>query len=294
MSSPIGAQCHLGIVKEASFGAGGPVSTWQTFTSEGLNATEAFIFADRIQSTAEQVGSNVGLHAAEGDITFPVTPKMSDVWFECGVGNSSGVYYSERPLDSMMVQIDHETSAIQASGCMIESLAFSSSQGGELSCVASLQAKGMSKVAAGSPTYTSGDNPYVHQEAVFTLNGVVDNSVTAWNLTIANNLVGDLYGTGRQRIDIPAGKMAITGSFTKLFDDTSERDAFLDAKERQFKVAFSRGGQSLVFWAPKIRYNTHTENIGGQSDYILETFGWVGYSEDPSTQQSLRVSGDFT
>jgi len=292
----VGAQCVIGIIKEASFGAGGTVSVWQTATSESLNATENIVLSDRIQNTAEQVGAVVSTQAVAGDIVFPVTPEMSDLWLDCGIGSGdpSGTYYSERPLRSLMIGIDHSTSALQASGCMIESLAFSSSQGGELSCTAAIQAKGMSKCSALNATYTSGDNPYVHSEAIFYLNDIVDNSVTTWNLSIGNNLVGDLYGTSRNRLDIPAGKMGVTGSFTKLFDDTVERDAFLNVLERSFKVKYERGSRSLVFWCPKVHYTTHTENIGGQSEFILETFGFVSYSEDATNQKSLRASGDFS
>ena len=44
---------------------------------------------------------------------------------------------------------------------------------------------------------------------------------------------------------------------------------------------------------PKPPYS-HTENIAGQSDYILETFNFTGYIEDPDSEYSVRVSGDFS
>lgn len=291
---PVGAQGHCGLVVETSFGAGGTVNAWQTITSESLNLTENNIYSDRIANTAEQVGGVQGNESVAGDIVFPVTKKMLTTWLRCGIGQETSPFYYERPLDSFMVQVDHETSALQASGCMIESLAFSSAQGDILSCTASIQAKGISKCTAGTPTYTSGDDPFVHQDATFYLNDISDSSVTAWNININNNLVNDLYGTNRNRIDIPAAKMTVTGSFTKLFDDVQERDAFLNCQIRSFKVHFARGSNYLTVWCPRVRYDTHTENIGGQSEYILETFNFTAYTDDPSTTKALRVSGDFS
>lgn len=291
---PIGGQGSLGLVKETSFGAGGSLSKYQTITSESLNLTEANVYADRIQATAEQVGANIGNESVAGDVVFPVTPKMPSEWFQCALGQSTSPFYWQRPMNSLMIAVDHSTSAIQASGCMVDSLVLASTQGGELGATATIQGKGLSKTSALSPTYTSGDNPYLHSDASFQLNGVVDTSITTWSVTIANNLVADLFGTGRQRLDIPGGKLIVTGTYTKLFDDVLERDAFLNVKTRSFWVKFARAGNYLTVYCPTIKYNTHTENITAQSDYILETFNWTAYTEDPANVQSVRISGDFS
>ena len=290
---PVGAQGHLGIRKESSFASGGAVDNWQTMNSESLNLTFANVYSDRIASTPMQVDGQSGLRAVAGDIVFPVTPSMPSQWLECGIGQSSSPYYPTRTLSSMLVQIDHETAAVQASGCMVGSLALASSQGGELTMTATLEGAGFSSVTAGSPSY-SADAPYLHQNAVFKLNGTTDTSVTDWNISIDNNLVTDLYGTDIQRVDIAAGKAVVSGSFTKLFDDTTERNQFLNAGVRSFWVKFTRGSNYLTVYCPKVLYDSHTENISGQSDYILETFNFTGYIDDPDSEYSVRVSGDFS
>jgi hypothetical protein len=196
-----------------------------------------------------------------------------------------------------MIEIDHETAAVQASGAMIESLVFSSTQGGELSCTMSIQAEGMNNraVQTATPVFSGDNNPYLHSDLSAKLNNTADTSITTWSLTLANTLVTDLYGTTKRRIDIPAGKLVVTGTFTKLFDDTTERAAFLAQSERSFWAKFSRGTNYLTFWCPEIRYDSHSENIGGQSEYILETFNFTSYVDTPATNvNSLRISGDFT
>lgn len=290
----IGALGHLGVRKEASFASGGAVDSWQPFISESLELTYNNVYSDKVRNTAEQVNGQSGNMSVAGNVTFYVTPKNPIQWWNCGLGGTAFPFSVARPLSSMLLQVDRETAAVQVSGCMIGGLTFSSSQGGELTCSTDLEAAGMGSVTAGSPTYTENDAPYLHQEATFALNGTNDNSVTAFSLSIANNLGTDLFGTGTQRIDIPAGKLIVSGSFTKLFDDTVERNAFLNAQSRSFKATFARGANNLVLFCPTIRYNSHPENISSQADFILETFQFTGYTDSPSTVNSVRISGDST
>lgn len=292
MGAAIGALGHLGIRKESSFASGGAVDAWQPFNSESIELTFNNVYSDKIQNTPEQVGGQQGTESVAGNITFSVSPQNPSQWWTCGLGQASSPFFPERDLSSLLLQIDRETAAVQVSGCMVNSLSFSSAQGGELTCSVDLEASGMSSVVAGSPVFTANDSPYLHEEATFSLNGTNDTSVTAFSVAINNNLVADLFGTGRRRIAIPAGKCVVTGTFTKLFDDVVERNAFLNAQERSFKATFARQGASFIINCPKIRYNTHPENISGQSDYILETFSFTGYVNDPSTENSIRISGD--
>lgn len=294
MATPVGAQGHLGLRKEASFASGGAVDNWLPINSENVSLNQANVYSDRVRNTSEQVGGQVGLRSVAGDINLPVSPKWATQILQCAIGGTSSPFAPARPLNSMLFQIDHETAAIQVSGCMAASLGFSSTQGGELLAVLGIEGKGLANVAAGSPSYTASDNPYLHHEASFQLNGVADTNITDWNLTINNNLVTDLYGTGTMRVDIPAGKCLVTGSFTKLFTDVTERNAFLNSQVRSFWVKFLRGSNFLTLFCPTVRYDSHTENIGGQSEYILETFNFTAYVDDPATENSIRVSGDFS
>lgn len=292
MANPIGALGHLGIRRESSFASGGAVDSWQPFTSESLELTFNNVYSDRIQNTAEQVYGQQGNETVTGNITFSVSPQNPSQWWSCALGQTLSPYSVQRDLSSMLLQIDRETAAVQASGCMIGSMTLSSSQGSELTCSVDIEAVGLSSVAAGSPSFTADDAPYLHSDATFSLNGTNDTSITAFSVTINNNLQTDLFGTGRRRIAIPAGKLAVTGSFSKLFDDVVERNAFLNAQVRSFKASYVRQGASFVILCSKIRYNGHPENISGQSTYIIETFNFTGYCDDPATENSIRISGD--
>lgn len=289
----IGFSGHLGIRKEASFASGGSVDHWQPFTSESIELSYANVYTDQVRNTAEQVGGQRGVSSVAGNISFNVTPQGPTEWWQCGLGQASSVFYVERPLDSLLLQIDRETGCVQASGCMIGDMSFNSSQGGVLGCSVSIEGAGLGSCSAGSPSYTEEDVPYLHHEAVFSLNGTSDTSVTTFSVSISNSLGTDLYGTGTDRVEIPAGKLIVTGSFTKLFDDVVERNAFLNAQERSFNVTFTRGGTFFAINCPNIRYNSRPANISSQSEYILETFNFTSYVNDASTEKSIQISGDF-
>lgn len=292
MASPIGGLGHLGLRRESSFASGGGVDNWQPFTSESVDLTYNNSYTDRVRNTAEQVNGQQGNEVVTGNVVFPVSPQNPSQWWSCALGQLATPFSVQRDLSSMLLQIDRETAAVQVSGCMIGSMTLSSAQGGELTCSVDIEAAGMGSVTAGTASFTASDAPYLHSEATFALNGTNDNSVTAFSVTLNNNLQTDLFGTDRKRIAIPAGKLSVTGSFSKLFDDTTERNAFLNAQVRSFKATYVRQGASLVIFCPKIRYNSHPENISGQSTYIIETFNWTAYVDDPATENSIRISGD--
>lgn len=294
MAVSVGFQGHLGLRKESSLASGGAIDNWQPFTSESLELSYNNVYSDKVQATPEQVGGQRGNEVVTGNITFPLSPQNPAQWWTCGLGQDTSPYYVERPLKSLMLQIDKEAGCIQASGCMINTMTFSSSQGGELACSADIEGVGMASCTVGVPSFTATDAPYLHQEASFRLNGTADTSVTAFSVALANNVGTDLFGTNRVRLDIPAGKLVVTGSFTKLFDDVTERDAFLASSVRSFQVDFARNTKSFTIYCPKIRYNTRPANIGGQSEFIMETFNFTAFVDDPATEKSIRISGDVT
>jgi len=297
-ATPIGALGHLGLQKEASFKAGtvgaSGSQSFQPITSEGLVITHGNVYSDRVQDTGEQLGTERGNYGVAGPVTFPISPQNDGRWFECALGGGYSPYSIERPLGSLVLEIDREQLCVNASGCMIGSITFGSSQGGELIATADIEAAGMTSGDATSATYTADDNPYLHSDAVFTINGVDISEITTWSLTLNNNLVTDLWGTGREREDIPATKLAVTGSFSKLFKNTAERNTFMSNDESSFKVVFTRGTKSLVFLCAKTRYDSAPANIGGQAEYILDTFNFTAFVDDPATQYSVRISGDIT
>lgn len=288
--APIVALGHLGIRTEASFASGGAIDNWQPFDSEDITKNQENIYGDRIQATAESTGGTPDKKTVAGTVNFGISPSNPSEWWVCGLGQSTSPYSVERPLKSMVLQIDKETAAVQASGCMINTLTISSTEGEELKCAVAIEAKDLSDVAAGSPSFASGDAPYVHSEATFKLNGVEDANIKAFSVAGNNNVADDLFGSSKTRLDIPATKLMVTGSFSKLFADTTEHNAFLAELPRSFQATFNRGAKSFDVNVNKLRYDSAPAPLSGQSDYIVEDFSWTGYVDDSSVEKSLVIT----
>lgn len=294
MSTAISSQGHIGIRLEESFASGGAITDYQSIISEDISMAKNYFYADRIMGTSEQVGAPVMNVGAAGSITFPVTPQNSEIWWKCGIGGTTSPFKPARPLKSMVVEMDRDTGDILTSGDMISSLAFSSSSGAMLQCVASMECKGFQSHNAGSPSYISGDNPYMHSELSLEIDNSEVATVTDFSFTIENNLITDLYATAKERRDIPATKCNVTGSMTLIFEDTTQRNKFLAESDVKIQATYSRGSRSIVFLFPKVKYNTDAQPLSGQNEYIAETIEFTSYIEYPATDYSISLATDLT
>ena len=294
MSTGIGSSGHIGIRVEESFASGGDVTAYQSIISEDISMSKNYLYVDRIMGTSEQVGAPISNVGAAGSITFPVTPENSEIWWQCGIGGTVSPFKPARPLKSMVVEIDRDTGDILTSGDMISSLAFSSSSGATLQCVASMECKGFQTTTAGSPSYTSGDNPYMHSELSLEIDDTAVTTVTDLSFTVENNLITDLYATGKERRDIPATKCNVTGSMTLIFESTTQRNKFLAESDVKIQATYTHGTKSIAFLFPTVKYNTDSQPLAGQNEYIAETIEFTSYIEYPATDYSISVTTDLT
>lgn len=288
----IAALGHLGLRKEESFGSGGAVDSWQPIISESMKVTKENIYGTRIQATGEKVAGIASRKFANGTISFGITPQNPSQWWQCGLGQSSSPYSIERPLNSLLIQVDKETAALQTSGDMITQMEITSESGGELMCNITIEGKDGANVSAGSPSWVSGDAAYIHSEGTFKLNGVTDNDISAFAVTLNNNNATDLYGSNNTRQEIPATNLEVTGSFTKFFNDNTERDAFLTDLPRSFQVTFNRGGRSYDINIARLLYDDRDDPLSSQSDYVAETFTWTAYVDDVTVDKSVVITTD--
>ena len=255
---------------------------------------QEYVYGDRIQATEEQVGGVENRRMGAGAIVFGVSPDGPLQWWQCGLGQSSSPYSGERPLNSMLLEVDREAGAVQTSGAMISSLAFASAQGSgpdsELKCTVTIESKDFGGVSAGNPSFEADDAPFIHSEAVFTINNNPEDDVTGFALNIANNPITDLYGSDKTRQEIPATKLVVTGSFTKMFASTTERNAFFNRDDVSFQVTFTRGAQSFDINVAKAKYDTRPTPLTGQSAYVAETFNFTAFVDDSTSENSVVIT----
>lgn len=293
MSVSIVARGAVGIRKEESYASGGGIDNWQVVESANFSKTNVYAYNDRIRNTPEQTGGRFVHSLLTGNIVFPVSPQNPQQWLRCGIGGT-GPYTPQIPLSSMVIETQEgDTSATMSSGDMISRIEFSSRQGEHLRCTVAIEGKDQSaRTATSIPStaFPSGDDPYLHEEATFTLDGVVNTAVVAFSVAKENNLVKDLFGNLRTRRDILATKALITGSIGILFENTTFRDRFMNNKISAITANYQRGANSLKFEILNINYDSSNRPMQSQTSYIVETLNYTAFADDVSAQNSLKVS----
>lgn len=289
--SGIAASGHLGIREEASFGSGGTITDYLPIISEDIQLGKSYSYKERIMVTPQQAGGRFQQEFVAGSITFPVCPQTPASVWRCAIGGAASPYAPARPAKSFAMELNRDTGVVYASGDVVGSVELSSEQGGEL--VATMQIEGKGYKRETNPTiasYVSGDDPYLHSEAVFTINGTTINDITAFNVSIDHNLITGLYANQRQRRVIPATKVGVSGSITKLFQDVNELTTFLAETVVSIQAAYSRGARSLTILVNKAHFDAHNSGMGGQAEYIMETIPFTGYVDDPSTEKVVKIT----
>ena len=294
MPSPsIVARGALGIRKEASFASGGVIDSWQVMERGNLDKTNRHVMQDRIRNTPEQVGGRFADTAVSGQFIFPVSPANPTQWWVCGIGGT-GPYTPQLPLSSMAFELQEgDIAAVYSSGDMIGSLELSSKKGDILRCTVSIEGKDLSgRTATSIPSaaFPSGDDPFLHSECTFTMDGVTNNQIEGFSVKKENNLITDLYANNITRRDIPASKAVVGGSIQILFENTTFRNRFFNRLPSSIVALYQRGTRSLQIELNKIVYLGSTRPLDGQTNWILETLNFSAYVDDPANENSLKVT----
>ena len=294
MANPsIPARGALGLRKEASFGSGGLIDSWQVLESGSQEESPNYVMQDRVRNTPEQVGARFSNAGVSGNFTFPVSPANPTQWWECGIGGS-GPYTPQLPLSSMMIELQEgDVAPTLSSGDMISRIEFSSRSADVLRCTVAFEGKGIGGRAATSipsTAFPSGDDPYIHQEATFTLDGVENQQVENFSVSKENSLITDLYANNRSRRAIPATKAIVTGTIGILFEDTSIRNRFFNRLPSSIVALYQRGGRSFKLELNKLVYTNDTRPLEGQTSFILETLNFSAFVDDPASENSMKVT----
>lgn len=289
MTVSIAARGALGIRKEASFASGGGIDNWQVIESSTLEKRNVHITQDRIRNTPEQVNAPFSYTLVTGQLVFPVSPQTPNTWWECAIGGS-GPYTPQIPLPSLALEIQEgQIGTVYSSGDMITRMELSSKKGDVLKCSVQIEGADLAPRASSTPTFASGDVPYLHSECTFTLDGVVNQDVESFTVTKENNNITDLYGSSVRRREIPATKAVVTGSIELLFSDTTMRNRFMNHTPSRITALYQRAGDSFQIDLVNIVYTSDIRPMSGQTSFILETLQFSAYIDD-TAQNSIKVT----
>lgn len=290
MTVSIAARGAVGIRKESSFASGGGIDNWQVIDSSSVEKNNVHMFHDKIRNSPEQIFAPYSHTLVSGQIAFQVSPLTSNTWFECGIGGT-GPYTPQIPLTSMAIEIQEgQIGTVYSSGDMISRLELSSRKGDTLRCVVSIEGANIAPRASTTPSFPSGDVPYLHSECTFTLDGVVNQDVESFSVVKDNNNILDLFGSSTQRREIPATKAVVTGTMTMLFSDTTMRNRFMNHLPSRITANYARGADSLLVELNSIVYTSDTRPLENQTSFILETLNFTAYTDDAAVQNSIKVT----
>ena len=293
MAVSIGARGALGLRKEASFASGGAIDNWQVIESHAIEKRNNYIYQDRIRNTPEQFGGQFSHTVVSGQITFPVTPTNPTQWWEAGIGGT-GPYTPSIPLGSLAIEIQEgQIGTVSTSGDMISRIEFASRKGDILRCTVGIEGVDMSRRAtATTASFSSGDDAFLHSECTFTLDGVTNQDVESFSVVKENNNILDLYGSSPRRREIPATKAQVTGSIAILFSDETMKTRFMNQLPSRISANYVRGGRSFLIELNNLNYDTDSRPMEGQTSFILETLGFTAFVNDPTAQNSIKVTVD--
>ena len=292
MAVSIAARGALGIRKEASFASGGGIDNWQVIESQSIRQSKIYIYQDKIRNSPEQINGQYSHEVVSGSIVFPITPTNPTQWWECGIGGSTSPYHPQIPLSSLAIEIQEgQIGTVQTSGDMIGRMEFSSKKGDVLRCSVDIEGVGLSNLpTASTASFPSGDGPYLHSECTFTLDGIANQNVESFTVAKENNLITDLYGNTPRRREIPATKAQVTGTLSILFSDTTMRTRFMNQLPSRITALYQRGSKSFQLDLVNVNYDVSERPMESQTSFILETLNFTAYVNDPTVQNSLKLT----
>ena len=186
-----------------------------------------------------------------------------------------------------------EVGSVYSSGDMITRVELSSRKGDILRCSVNIEGKDMSSRTATSipsTAFPSGDDPFLHSEATFTLEGVDSNKIESFYVVKENNNITDLFANNTTRRDIPATKAVVSGSIQILFEDTTHRNRFFNRLPSAFSILYQRGARSFTIALNKLAINSSSRPMDSQTAFIMETLNFTAYVDNPSSENSMKIT----
>ena len=119
-------------------------------------------------------------------------------------------------------------------------------------------------------------------------------NVTAFSVSKDNNLITDLIANGTSRRDIPATKALVGFSISLLFEDTTMRNRFMNQLVSRISAQYTRGSRSFLIELNRLVYESSDRAMEGQTSYISETLTGTAFVDDPTAENSVKLTVDTT
>lgn len=236
------------------------------FITEGIRASKNLHTSNVLRTGRQPLSPSPGVTAAGGPIATELSPiGLQMLWYGLFGSKtiSAGPPYTHTfkfaqvlPTFFIEKQFTDIGKYLQYTGCVIEGFSLDIKPDGPITCSFDIMgcAETIASATHDDDPYYAGWSQFNGAEVVITQGGVTLGIADGVNLSIKHNHDGNVYvldGTG-QRKYLPAGKIAIDGKLTALFENTTLYDLAVANTETTLVITCSRGAGTGAAGAEKM------------------------------------------
>jgi len=315
MAQARGSKTRLLIDTETTFKStrGSPDAHVLPFVSETLRLNRNIIESRTIRSSRNPSVPVRGNTDVSGDITVELSPYMGKMLFHAlGTFTTSGssTYSHTFTISELPPGLTIETQFtdlttpqyFRYNGCKVNSMRLTFKPEGFVDTVFNIIG------AAATVTTTSFDSspvdytsssvggPFDGYEAAIYEGGNLLGTVTGLDISIENNLDGNVYvldGTG-QRYSLPEGLVKVSGTLTALFEDVTLYNKAANNQESSLRIVLTHGtgdgsayNEKLEIYIDELLYQPQSPVINGPEGILVE-LPFIGYYQNGSGASAIR------
>ena len=279
------------------------------FISEGIKASKNLFASNVLRTGRQPLSPSPGIKAVGGPIATELSPiGLQMLWYGLfGTKTISAgppythtfTFASVLPTFTIEKQITDISKYFQYTGCVIEGFSMDIKPDGPITC--SFDIMGCAETLATAP---HDDNPYYSAwrqfngaEVALTRGGATLGIADNVTLSIKHNHDGSCYvldGTSERKY-LPAGKIAIDGKLTVLFEGTTEYELAMANTETTLVITCSRGtgdgtanNEKMVFTIDELIFKQDSPVINGPTGLKVD-LAFMPFYDDGASASAVKL-----
>jgi hypothetical protein len=276
---------------------------------EGIKASKNLFASNVLRTGRQPLSPSPGIKAVGGPIATELSPiGLQMLWYGLfGTKTISAgppythtfTFASVLPTFTIEKQITDISKYFQYTGCVIEGFSMDIKPDGPITC--SFDIMGCAETLAMAP---HDDNPYYSAwrqfngaEVALTRGGATLGIADNVTLSIKHNHDGSCYvldGTSERKY-LPAGKIAIDGKLTVLFEGTTEYELAMANTETTLVITCSRGtgdgtanNEKMVFTIDELIFKQDSPVINGPTGLKVD-LAFMPFYDDGASASAVKL-----